>query len=92
MLKVPTVDRRHCRKREPREYTRFSLSVQIEQADAGRDGRTFLAGPNFSGATGDKRRKKKLSSRPRAGLATIPVDSYFAICDDHPYIHIYTYR
>ena len=28
-----------------------------------------------------------LSSWPRAGLATIPVDDQPAICDDHTYIH-----
>ena len=38
----------------PCAITRFSLSVEIEQADAGRDGRTRLAETKFSGANGDK--------------------------------------
>ena len=36
----------------PRVSTRFSLSVEKEQADAGRDGRTRLARPNSQARTG----------------------------------------
>ena len=35
-----------------RVNTRFSLSVENEQADAGRDGRTRLAKPNSQARTG----------------------------------------
>ena len=33
--------------------TRYSVSVENEQADAGRDGRTCPRETNFSGANGD---------------------------------------
>ena len=38
--------------RIPCVSTRFSLSVENEQADAGRDGRTRLARPNSQARTG----------------------------------------
>ena len=36
----------------PRVSTRFSLSMEDEQADARRDGRTRLAGPDSQARTG----------------------------------------
>ena len=39
-------------KRSPQASARFSLGVEIKWADAGRDSRTYLARPFFSGANG----------------------------------------
>ena len=45
----------------------FSLSVENERADAGRDGRTRLAGPNSQARTGPGKKAWFLSGWPRAG-------------------------
>ena len=37
-------------------YTRFSLGLKNEQADAGRDGRTYFARPNSEVANVDKKK------------------------------------
>ena len=39
-------------RRNPKVSTRFSLSMENEQADAGRDGQTRLARPNSQARTG----------------------------------------
>ena len=69
--------------------TRFSLSLDNEQAGAGRDGWTHLARPYSQARMGtEKTRVFFPFSCPRAGLATIPpVDPYSAECADHTYIH-----
>ena len=56
------------------ETTRFSLSVEGEWwADAGRDGRTYLARPNSQARTGTGQKTFSLFSSPRAELlATLP--------------------
>ena len=58
------------------------------QADAGRDGWTRLARPNFQARTGTREYSFLLFDWPRAGLATLTGRSIlWAICDDHTYIH-----
>ena len=52
--------------------TRFSLSVEDKQADAGRDGRTRLARPISQSRTRTGEYSFSLFSWPRAGLATLP--------------------
>ena len=52
--------------------TRFSLSVENEQSDAGRDGRTRLAIPNSQARMGKGKYSFSLFSWLRAGLATLP--------------------
>ena len=66
-------------------HTRFSLSVEIEQAnDAGRDGRTRLVRPNSQARTGTGK-----CSFPPVQLTTsrigkpYSVDPYSATRDDH---------
>ena len=56
-----------------------SLSVENEQADARRDGRTRLARLNSQARTS--------SADHEQGWQPYPVDRYSAICDDHTYIH-----
>ena len=53
-----------------------------EQADSGRDCRIRLARLDSQARTETGKHSFSLSSRPRAGLATLsyPVDSYSAIC------------
>ena len=51
--------------------TRFSLSMENEQADAGRDGGTHLARPNPQALTGTRRYHFFLFIWPQAGLATL---------------------
>ena len=67
--------------------TRFSMGVKNEQADAGQEGRTCLAGPNYQARTGTVKKSFSLFSSPRAGLATIPVliHMYPAESADHTY-------
>ena len=53
---------------------RFSLSVENERADVGRDGRAGLARPNYQARMGhrEKEEEKILLRWPRAGLTIIP--------------------
>ena len=46
----------------PRVSARLSLSVKDERADTGRDGRTYLARPDYQGRTGTRQKKFSLSS------------------------------
>ena len=46
----------------PQVSTRFSLGVENEQADAGRDGRTRLARPNSQARTGTGKYSSSLLS------------------------------
>ena len=48
----------------PRVSTRFSLSVENDQVDAGRDGRTHLATPNSQARTGTRKYSLSLFSLP----------------------------
>ena len=69
--------------------TRFSLSMENEQADAGRDGRTHLAGPKYQARTGTGKKTFFLFRWSRAGLATLP--GWSILCYMRwPYIHIST--
>ena len=71
----------------PRVSARFSLSVENEQADAGRHGRTRLARPSFQARAETGEYSFFLFNSRRADWQTYPVDLYFAIiCDDHTYI------
>ena len=67
--------------------TRFSLSVENEQAGAGRDGRTRLA-TKFSGANGDSEILIfPCSADHKQDWQPYPVDLYSAICNGHTKIH-----
>ena len=74
---------------------RFSLGVENERADAGRDGLNPSRETIFSGANGDREELGKTNfpsssaERSRAGLKTMPIDPKFAVCDDHTCIHTY---
>ena len=54
------------------KHHRFSLSVENEQADKGRDSRTRLARPISQARTGTGKYCFFLLSLQRAGLATLP--------------------
>ena len=58
--------------RIPWVSSRFSLSVENEQAHAGRDGRTRPARPISQVRTGTGKYSFSLFSWPRAGLSTLP--------------------
>ena len=63
--------------------TIFSLSMENEHADAGKDGRTLLPRPNFEERTGTRNVHFPCSAdhwQPH------PVDPYSATCDDHAYL------
>ena len=61
--------------RNPVSSTIFSLSMENEQADTGRDGRTRLTRPNSQARTGTGKYPFSIFSRPRAGLAALPGSS-----------------
>ena len=66
--------------------TRFSLSVEIEQADTGRDGRTRLARPNLRRERGQGNIHFPCSADHEQDWLPHPVDPYSDdICDDHTY-------
>ena len=67
--------------------TRFSVSIENEQADMGRDGQTCLAKPIFQARTGTRKFFPVQLIMNRIG--NLPVDLYSTICDDNTYIHIY---
>ena len=69
------------------DSTRFSLSVENEQAGAGRDGRTRLARPNYQARTGTEKYYFHFpcSADHEQDWHHYPVDPYSAICDDHTY-------
>ena len=72
----------------PRVSTISSLSVENEQADTGRDGRTCLAaGPNSQARTGTEKKHFLRSADHGQDWQPYPVDPYSAICDDHTYMH-----
>ena len=76
--------------RNPEVSTRFSPSMENEQADAGRDGWTRLARPNSQAQTGLGEYQFSLSAdreQEWQPYPVDPVDPYSAICDDH--IHTY---
>ena len=65
--------RRWCPKLRGRPgSTRFSLGMENEQTDAGRDCRTRLVRPNSEARTGTGKNTFSLVSWPRAELATLP--------------------
>ena len=71
----------------PRVSTRFSLSMENEQADAGQDDRTLSRETNLSGANGGR----EIFIFPRSAdhkqdWQPYLVDLCSAICDDHTYI------
>ena len=71
--------------------TRFSLSMENEQAGAGRDG-TGRLNPSretkFSGAYGDRGILIfTCSADHEQDWQPYPVNPYSALCDDHIYIH-----
>ena len=68
----------------PRVSTRFSLSVENEQAYAGRDGQTRLARPKYQAQTGAGNITFVFPSADHEkDRQPYPVDPYTAICDDH---------
>ena len=64
--------------------TRFSLSVENEQVNAGRGGRTRLARPNAQAQTGTGKKKYFQLTTGRIGNLTRLIHT-LAICDDHAY-------
>ena len=69
---------------------RFSLSVENERADAGRDGRTCLARPNSRARTGTgKYSFSPVQLTTRRIDKPCTVDAYSVTSDDHTYIHTY---
>ena len=56
-----------------------------EQADAGRDGWTRLARPNYQARTGTGEYYFPCSADHEQDWHPYPVDPYSAICDDHTY-------
>ena len=71
----------------PRLSTRFSLSMENEQANAGRDGRTCLARPNSQPRTGTGKCSLSCLADHEQDWQPYPIDPYSAIYD-HTYIHI----
>ena len=67
----------------PRENTRFSLCVEDEQADAGRDGQTCLARSNSQARTATG---KTCSADHEQDWKPYPVDPYSAESGGHTYI------
>ena len=67
---------------------RFSLSVENERADAGRDGQTCLARPNSQARTGTAKFHFPSSADHDQDWHPYPVDPYSAIYDGHTYIHV----
>ena len=72
--------------------TRFSLSVEDEQADTGRDGRACLAKPNSQGRTGTGKCYFPCSADQKQDWQPYPVDPYSAISDDHTTQSKYLYN
>ena len=66
------------------------MSVENEQAVAGRDGRTRLARPNSQARTGTGKTHFRCSAGHEQDWQPYPVDPYSAISDDHTYIHTYS--
>ena len=70
--------------------TRFSLSVENEQADAGRNGRTCLASPSSQARAGTGKKTCFLFSWTQRGLlATSPgwsIDRYYLIIRDDNFL------
>ena len=73
----------------PRVSTRFSVSIENEQANTRRDSQTSLVKTKFSGANGGKE-KFPCSADHGQDWQPYAVDLYSAICDDHTCIRIYT--
>ena len=71
----------------PGVSTRFSVSIENEQADTGRDGQTCLTKPNFQARTGTGKFFPVQLTMNRIG--NLPVDLYSTICHDNTYINIY---
>ena len=63
--------------------TRFSLVIKNGRADAGGDGRTFLARPNCHRQTGTGGETFSLLSLPGARLPTTVCCPVCYICEDH---------
>ena len=61
----------------PRVSTRFSVSIENEQADTGRDGQTCPAKPNSQAQTGTK--KFSLVQLTMNRIVNVPVDLYSAV-------------
>ena len=72
----------------PRVSTRFSVSIENEQANTRRDSQTCLVKTKFSGANGGKE-KFPCSADHGQDWQPYAVDLYSAICDDHTCIRIY---
>ena len=58
--------------RNPVNKHQIQPEYEDEQADAGRDSQTHLARPNSQARARTGKHSFSLSSRPRAGLATLP--------------------
>ena len=74
----------------PRVSARFSMSVESEQAGAGRDGRTCLVRPECQARTGTGNILSGIGNLTRL------IHTLLGICDDHTYIsdddtYIHTY-
>ena len=72
----------------PRVSTRFSVSIENEQANTRRDSQTCLVKTKFSGANGGKE-KFPCSADHGQDWQPYAVDLYSAICDDHACVRIY---
>ena len=71
----------------PRVSTRFSVSIENEQANTRRDSQTCLVKTKFSGANGGKE-NFPCSADHGQNCQPYAVDFYSAICDDHTCIRI----
>ena len=79
----------------PGVSTRFSLSVENEQANAGRDCQTRLARPNSQARTGTEKYSFSLlcSADHEEDWQPYPIGLNYAICEDHTidtYVHKHT--
>ena len=68
------------------------LSMENEQADAGRDDRTRLTRPHSQARTGTGKKQFACSADHEQDWQPYPVDLYscYSMCDDQTYIHTVT--
>ena len=71
----------------PSVSTRFSLSMDNEQADVGRDSWTRLARPTSQARMGTGKCSLPYSADHEQYWQPCTVDPHSAVCDDHAYIH-----
>ena len=72
--------------------TRFSLKMENEQADAGRDAEAVSRDQILRRERGQGNAHSPYSADDKQDWQPYPVDPYSTICDDHTYIHTYIYH